>query len=74
MIEKGKEEYMNKLEGPFIVVDPERCAGCHTCEIACTATHTKAGNLMGAVLTYELLHPRNRVVQVNEVKLSTQCR
>jgi carbon-monoxide dehydrogenase iron sulfur subunit len=63
-----------KLEGPFIVVDPERCMGCHTCEIACAAAHTKAGNLMGAVLAHELLHPRNRVVQVDEVKLSTQCR
>jgi Fe-S-cluster-containing hydrogenase component 2 len=65
---------MNKLEGPFILVDPDRCLGCHTCEIACAVAHTNAGNLIGAVLANELLHRRNRVVQVDGVKLSTQCR
>jgi len=65
---------MNTSEGPFILVDPERCLGCHTCEIACAVAHTKAGNLIGAVLAGELLHRRNRVVQINGAKLSTQCR
>jgi Fe-S-cluster-containing hydrogenase component 2 len=65
---------MEKLEGPFLVVDPERCVGCHTCEVACAAAHTEAGSLLGAVLAGERLHRRNRVVQVDEVKLSTQCR
>ena len=65
---------MTKLEGPFILVDPERCLGCHTCEMVCAVAHTKAGSLMGAVLADELLHRRNRVVQVDGIKLSTQCR
>ena len=65
---------MNKPEGPFILVDPERCLGCHTCEIACAVAHTKAENLIGAVLANERLHRRNRVIQVDGVKLSTQCR
>jgi len=65
---------MNKLEGPFILVNPERCLGCHTCELACAAAHTTAGNIIGAVLAGEKLYRRNRVVQVDSVKLSTQCR
>ena len=65
---------MNKLEGPFILVNPERCVGCHTCELACAAAHTAAGSIIGAVLAGERLHRRNRVVQVDSVKLSTQCR
>jgi Fe-S-cluster-containing hydrogenase component 2 len=62
------------VEGPFILVNPERCLGCHTCELACAAAHTEAGTVLGAVLGGERLQPRNRVVQVDEVKLATQCR
>jgi Fe-S-cluster-containing hydrogenase component 2 len=70
---------MSRLESPFILVNPERCVGCHTCELACAAAHTEAGSIIGAVLAKEKLHPRNRVVQVDAgggqiVKLSTQCR
>jgi carbon-monoxide dehydrogenase iron sulfur subunit len=62
------------VEGPFILVNPERCLGCHTCEIACAVAHTRSGTLFGAVLGGEPLTPRNRVVQVAEVRFSTQCR
>jgi len=68
------------VEGPFILVNPERCLGCHTCELACAAAHTEAGTIIGAVLAGERLQPRNYVVQVDvdqdsqTVKLSTQCR
>jgi Fe-S-cluster-containing hydrogenase component 2 len=65
---------MAQLEGPFIIVDPERCVGCHTCEIACAVAHTPADSVIGAVLTGQRLVPRNRVVMVDQVKLSTQCR
>ncbi len=62
------------IEGPFILVDPERCLGCHTCELACAAVHTEADTVIGAVLASERLVPRNNVVQVDNVKLPTQCR
>ena len=62
------------VEGPFILVNPEHCLGCHTCELACAAAHTEAGTIIGAVLAGERLQPRNYVVQVDSVKLSTQCR
>jgi len=62
------------VEGPFILVNPERCLGCHTCELACAEAHTVAGSLIGAVLAGERLQPRNHVLQVDGIKLSTQCR
>jgi Fe-S-cluster-containing hydrogenase component 2 len=68
------------VEGPFILVNPERCVGCHTCELACAVAHTEADTVLGAVLSGEKLQPRNSVVQVavepggQVVKLSTQCR
>jgi carbon-monoxide dehydrogenase iron sulfur subunit len=65
---------MSELQGPFIMVDPERCLGCHTCELACATAHTGAGTLLGAVIAGEPLVPRNRVVQVAEVRFPTQCR
>ena len=65
---------MSKLSGPFLMVNPERCVGCHTCEMACAVAHTRSGDLFGAVLGGESLFPRNRVVKVMEVKLPAQCR
>jgi carbon-monoxide dehydrogenase iron sulfur subunit len=62
------------VEGPFILVNPERCVGCHTCELVCAAAHTRAGSVLGAILAGERLQPRNVVVQIDQVKLSTQCR
>ena len=62
------------VESPFILINPEHCVGCHTCELACAAAHTEAGTIIGAILAGERLQPRNRVVQVDSVKLSTQCR
>ena len=62
------------VEGPFILVNPDRCLGCHTCELACAAAHTEAGSVIGAVMASERLQPRNHVIQVDSVKISTQCR
>jgi len=69
-----KEVIVMSVESPFILINPEHCVGCHTCELACAASHTEAGTIIGAVLAGERLQPRNRVVQVDTVKLSTQCR
>ena len=62
------------VEGPFILVNPKRCLGCHTCELACAEAHTEAGSTLGAVLAGERLQPRNLVLQLDNIKLSTQCR
>ncbi len=65
---------MTELHGPFIMVTPERCVGCHTCEMACAIAHTRSGSLSSAVLGAEPLVPRDRVVQVGTVRFPTQCR
>jgi carbon-monoxide dehydrogenase iron sulfur subunit len=65
---------MTELHGPFIMVDPDRCVGCHSCELACAVAHTRSGTLFGAVLAGEPLTPRNRVVAVADVRFPTQCR
>ncbi len=65
---------MSKLSGPFLVVNPDRCLGCHTCELACAIAHTPSNSLFGAVLGGEALFPRNRVVKIAEVRLPAQCR
>ncbi|MEA4909773.1 MAG: 4Fe-4S dicluster domain-containing protein [Chloroflexi bacterium] len=65
---------MSKISGPFLMVNPDRCMGCHTCELACAAAHTPAGSLLGAVVNGEALFPRNRVVEVDEIRLPVQCR
>lgn len=61
-------------EGPFLLVDPGRCVGCRTCELACAAAHTRAGGLMAAWAAGEPLQPRNRVLEVDGRRLSLQCR
>lgn len=65
---------MSILSGPFLLVDPDRCEGCHTCELACAVAHTRSGTLFGAVLGGEALFPRNRVIKVAEIRLPAQCR
>lgn len=65
---------MSKISGPFLMVNPERCEGCHTCEMACAVAHTRSGTLFGAVLSSEALFPRNRVIKIADVRLPAQCR
>lgn len=65
---------MTHLKGPFLEVDPDRCLGCHTCELACAVAHTRSGTLIGAILAHEPLSPRDQVVQVANVNFPTQCR
>jgi Fe-S-cluster-containing hydrogenase component 2 len=65
---------MTELHGPFIMVNPERCVGCHTCEMACAVAHTRSGSLVGAMLSGEPLVPRDRVLQVGAFRFPAQCR
>ncbi len=60
--------------GAFLLVNPERCMGCHTCELACAVAHTHAGSFVGATIAAEALSPRNRVVRVSGTNFPTQCR
>lgn len=60
--------------GPYLFIDPDKCTGCHSCEMACAVAHTGSGSLFNALLNHEALTPRNRVLQIGEVKMTTQCR
>lgn len=65
---------MDKHQGSYLIVNPEHCTACKTCELACAVAHTQSGSLIGAILANEGLFPRNRVVEIVEVTLPTQCR
>ncbi len=60
---------MDKQPGSYLIVNPDRCTACKTCELACATAHTQSGSLIGAVMGNEILFPRNRVVEIAEVKL-----
>ncbi len=42
-----------------VLVDPKRCLGCRSCELACAVAHSKAGELLATVLAGE--RPRKRI-------------
>lgn len=57
-----------------ILIDYEKCVSCHTCELACAVSHSKAGTLAGAVLSGERPENRVHVQQSGKVKFPLQCR
>lgn len=44
---------------PRIFVYPNRCLGCHSCELACALAHSKTGSLAAAI--YEEPKPQKRI-------------
>lgn len=62
-----------KGENAVVFCDPERCLGCHSCELACAVAHG-GDDLFAAAAAGRTLRPRNRVVAVGEVRMPVQCR
>lgn len=60
-------------ENAIVFADPERCLGCHGCELACALAHSGTG-LHEAALQGLTLRPRNRVVAAGDVTMPVQCR
>jgi len=58
----------------LIAVIPERCMGCHTCEIECAVAHSEARDLRKIVENKEKCHPRVRVRAAGELNVPLQCR
>lgn len=57
----------------FMVVDPDKCIGCRTCEVACVVAHSAKD----AILTGQLensFFPRLKVIKTAEVSVPVQCR
>jgi anaerobic carbon-monoxide dehydrogenase iron sulfur subunit len=63
----------NRSENAIVFSDPERCLGCHGCELACAVAHS-GSDLFAAAAARLTLQARNRVVSVGEVSLPVQCR
>jgi carbon-monoxide dehydrogenase iron sulfur subunit len=58
-----------------VMVQPEKCLGCHTCENVCAGYHSAAGSFLGAVLAGEKPHSGVRVlVNSRGEKLPLRCR
>ncbi|WP_027365450.1 4Fe-4S dicluster domain-containing protein [Desulfotruncus alcoholivorax] len=57
-----------------LLIRHDRCLGCRSCELACAAAHSKAGNLIKAMLAGERLLGRIFVSQVRDKKVPLNCR
>lgn len=57
-----------------ILIRPERCVGCLSCQIACSVAHSQAGSLTTAVLVGEPLISRIFVESTGESKAPLNCR
>ncbi len=61
-------------ENVIVYTDPERCLGCHSCELACAVAHGEGLGLLDSVARRLPLHARNRVVVGDGVTMPIQCR
>ncbi len=58
----------------LIVVDPKRCVGCHSCELACAVAHSRHRQLYGAVAEDPPPQSRVYVERYQKTNLPLQCR
>lgn len=56
----------------FIVIDSQKCIGCHTCEVVCAVTHTneKKGN---DFLDKQNFRPRIRIIKMMNAYTASVC-
>ena len=59
--------------GKMIVVDLTRCVGCHSCEIACAVSHSRAKDLFEAAKAGEKPGTRLSVLHHNEKPIPLHC-
>jgi len=57
-----------------VLINFDRCLGCHSCELACAVSHSRAGGLFGAVLSGEKPRTRIFVHQTGTKKAPLNCR
>ncbi len=57
-----------------IIVDVEKCVGCHSCEVACAIAHSTAKTLVEAMQEQPPPQPSVAVVAVGEAAVPLQCR
>lgn len=57
-----------------VLVNPEKCLGCKSCELACAVEHSQSKDLVGALSERELPQKRVHVTQGKLAPLPLQCR
>ncbi len=57
----------------FIYTDPERCMGCHSCEIACATSHSDYDLQTAVLLRVESYPSRNKVYKTRNLTTVIQC-
>ncbi len=57
-----------------VLIDPDKCLGCRSCELACAVAHSSSKNLFDAVA--EVVSPRSRIAveRSGETNFPIQCR
>ena len=58
----------------IIVVDPQKCLACRTCEITCALEHSGYNDLLEAFEGNGFLQPLVRVEAVGDISMPLQCR
>ncbi len=61
---------------PIVFIDPTRCVGCRSCEIACMVEHSQSKDLFKAIMEYPRPRPRIRVIYIWDLGLPSplNCR
>ncbi|BCG59187.1 4Fe-4S dicluster domain-containing protein [Paenibacillus sp. URB8-2] len=57
----------------FVLADPDKCIGCHTCEAACVVAHS-GNRLFEQEESGIAFYPRLTVIETDEVTAPIQCR
>ncbi|MBO8175553.1 MAG: 4Fe-4S binding protein [Thermococcus sp.] len=61
------------LERPTIYIDPKKCMGCRSCEIACAVEHSTSKTLFGAIFERPTPKPRLKVVVADFFNVPLRC-
>ncbi len=58
----------------IIIIDPEKCVACKTCELQCAVAHSKFKVLEKAIFEEPLSKPRVKVESIEGEAIPLQCR
>ncbi|HJO93514.1 MAG TPA: 4Fe-4S dicluster domain-containing protein [Victivallales bacterium] len=57
----------------IILVDIDKCMGCHTCKLSCALEHSKSSNLSEAIFEKNRTVPRIFIEKINDKCVPIQC-
>ncbi|MFK5882713.1 MAG: 4Fe-4S dicluster domain-containing protein [Sulfurospirillum sp.] len=57
----------------FVYTDPDRCMGCHSCEIACATSHSDYDLQTSVLMRIKSYPSRNTVIKVGNLTTVIQC-